>query len=235
MRCTARSTGRTERDVEQDIYALAKQAFGVKKHWHKRIVRSGRNTVCILSEEPPVREIGDDDTVFLDLGPVFDEWEASVGRTYVMGSDPEKHRLCQDLPRIFDAVKRYLDDHQNVTGTELYALLSDPRKQRVGCSAARSPVIWWANSPTLAFQVTATSTESVRRTANRCAFLTDWGRRSTGSSRCIWSTAPERSAGFMSDFWCRRTPLRSSGRQSASAEAGEPQIRATGLLVSWAC
>jgi Xaa-Pro dipeptidase len=107
--------------VEQDIYALAKQAFGVKKHWHKRIVRSGRNTVCILSEEPPVREIGDDDTVFLDLGPVFDEWEAGVGRTYVMGSDPEKHRLCQDLPRIFDAVKQYLDDHQNVTGTELYA------------------------------------------------------------------------------------------------------------------
>ena len=55
------------------------------------------------------------------LGPVFDEWEADVGRTYVMGDDPEKHRLCQDLPRIFDALKDYFDAHQDVTGAELYA------------------------------------------------------------------------------------------------------------------
>jgi Xaa-Pro dipeptidase len=113
--------GRTESDVEQDIYALAEQKFGVKKHWHRRIVRSGPNTVCVFAEDPPVREIADDDTVFLDLGPVFDEWEADVGRTYVMGSDPEKHRLCQDLPRIFDAVKQYFDNHPDVTGAELYA------------------------------------------------------------------------------------------------------------------
>jgi Xaa-Pro dipeptidase len=93
----------------------------VKKHWHKRIVRSGPNTVCIFAENPPVREIAAGDTVFLDLGPVFDEWEADVGRTYVMGDDPVKRRLCQDLPRIFDALKQYFDDHRDVTGAELYA------------------------------------------------------------------------------------------------------------------
>ena len=93
----------------------------MKKHWHKRIVRSGPNTVCIFAENPPIREIADDDTVFLDLGPVFDEWEADVGRTYVMGDDPEKHRLCRDLPRIFDTLKQYFDDHRDVTGAELYA------------------------------------------------------------------------------------------------------------------
>ena len=113
--------GRSETDVDQDIYALAKRSFGVEKHWHKRIVRSGPNTVCIFAENPPVREIADDDTVFLDLGPVFDEWEADVGRTYVMGDDPVKHRLCQDLPRIFDAIKHYFDNHHDVTGAELYA------------------------------------------------------------------------------------------------------------------
>src|SRR6476469_4217542 len=91
--------GRTETEVDQDIYALAERSFGVTKHRHKRIVRSGPNTVRIFAENPPVREIADGDTVFLDLGPVFDEWEADVGRTYVMGDDPQKQRLCHDLPR----------------------------------------------------------------------------------------------------------------------------------------
>jgi Xaa-Pro aminopeptidase len=75
--------------VDQDIFALAEQSFGVRKHRHKRIVRSGPNTVCIFAENPPVRAIAEDDTVFLGLGPVFDEWEADVGRTYVMGGDPD--------------------------------------------------------------------------------------------------------------------------------------------------
>jgi Xaa-Pro dipeptidase len=113
--------GRTETEVDHDIFTLAERSFGVKKHWHKRIVRSGPNTVCIFAENPPVREIAKDDTVFLDLGPVFDEWEADVGRTYVMGDDPDKHRLCQDLPRTFDALKQYFDTHHDVTGAEIYS------------------------------------------------------------------------------------------------------------------
>ena len=115
------AAGRSEQDVERDIHALARESFGVTKHWHKRIVRSGPNTVCIFADDPPVRRIADDDTVFLDLGPVFDEWEADVGRTYVVGSDPEKHRLCADLPRIFDALQACFEANRDVTGAELYA------------------------------------------------------------------------------------------------------------------
>ena len=44
--------GRTETEVDQDIYALAERSFGVKQHWHKRIVRSGPNTVRIFAENP---------------------------------------------------------------------------------------------------------------------------------------------------------------------------------------
>jgi Xaa-Pro dipeptidase len=113
--------GRTERAVEKDIYALAEQSFGVIKHWHKRIVRSGINTLRVAADDPPVLEIAEDDTVFLDLGPVFDEWEADVGRTYALGADPLKHRLCADLEPIFEDIKRYFDDHADVTGAELYA------------------------------------------------------------------------------------------------------------------
>jgi Xaa-Pro dipeptidase len=76
--------GRSETEVDRDIFTLAEAEFGVKQHWHKRIVRAGPNTVCIFAENPPVRVITDDDTVFLDLGPVFGEREADVGQTYVM-------------------------------------------------------------------------------------------------------------------------------------------------------
>jgi Xaa-Pro dipeptidase len=112
--------GRSEKMVERDIFALAEQSFGVKQHWHKRIVRSGINTLRIASDDPPVRDIGEDDTVFLDLGPVFETWEADVGRTYAIGSDPEKHRLCIDLAVIFDELKEYFDTHPDTTGAELY-------------------------------------------------------------------------------------------------------------------
>src|ERR1700728_3931844 len=75
-------SGRSERMVERDIFALAEQSFGVKQHWHKRIVRSGINTLRIAAQDPSVLEIGADDTVFLDLGSVFGDWGANVGRTY---------------------------------------------------------------------------------------------------------------------------------------------------------
>jgi Xaa-Pro aminopeptidase len=117
--------GRTEDDVERDIYALAERSFGVKQHWHKRIVRSGTNTLRIASEDPPVLEIAMDDTVFLDRGPVFGEWEADVGRTYVMGGDAGKHRMCADLPRIFDELKHRFDTNEDVTGAELYSFAQD--------------------------------------------------------------------------------------------------------------
>jgi Xaa-Pro aminopeptidase len=112
--------GRSEHAVERDIFTMAQERFGVRQHWHKRIVRSGPNTLCIAADDPPVREIGPDDTVFLDLGPVFEAWEADVGRTYAIGPNPEKHRLCRDLSTIFDRLKQHFDSNLNVTGAELY-------------------------------------------------------------------------------------------------------------------
>ena len=61
--------GRTEREIEQEIYAIALQQFGVEKHWHKRIVRAGANTLTIAADNPPVRNIESNDIVYVDLGP----------------------------------------------------------------------------------------------------------------------------------------------------------------------
>jgi Xaa-Pro aminopeptidase len=114
--------GRTERAVTADIYALAEREFGVKQHWHKRIVRAGPNTVTTYYDEPIDRVIAEDDTVYLDFGPVFADWEADLGRSYALGKDPEKHRLVSDLERIFGIVQKQYWARPEMTGAELYDL-----------------------------------------------------------------------------------------------------------------
>ncbi len=54
--------------------------------WHKRIARAGRNTPLPYKENPPDFQIQDDDIVFFDFGPVFEEWEADFGRTFILNS-----------------------------------------------------------------------------------------------------------------------------------------------------
>ncbi len=117
--------GRSECEIDADIYALAERDFGVKVHWHKRVVRAGTNTICTFHDDPPVRTIAPDDIVYLDLGPVFSEWEADIGRSYTLGTDPEKKRLVADLPRIFEIVKAHYEASPDITGAELYAFAQE--------------------------------------------------------------------------------------------------------------
>jgi Xaa-Pro aminopeptidase len=112
--------GRSEREVEDDIGALARARFGIERHWHRRIVRAGSNTLTTANEYPPLRVIAPDDTVYVDLGPVFEEWEADIGRTYVLGGDPAKNKLVADLPRVFERVQSHYNDAAEITGAELY-------------------------------------------------------------------------------------------------------------------
>ena len=106
------AAGHTELEIERDIFAIASRDFGVTENWHDRIVRAGTNTLLVAGEVATAdREIGADDIVFLDLGPVFGAWEADVGRSYAIGEDPAKHALCADLPVVFDALRaRFMAD-----------------------------------------------------------------------------------------------------------------------------
>src|ERR1700680_3300721 len=110
-----------ESRLNQDIYDLAKKMFGISTYWHKRIVRAGRNTLAPYDENPPDLTVGEDDIVFLDLGPVFEEWEADFGRTYVVGDDPLKHKLRRDIEEAFASGKQYFHEHPEITAAELYA------------------------------------------------------------------------------------------------------------------
>lgn len=112
--------GRLESELSEDIYNLAAERFGVRRHWHKRIVRAGANTMLGYSAESPERRIEADDVVFLDLGPVFDSWEADFGRTYALGSDPAKHRLVSDIGAAFRKGKELYEQTPGLTCGELY-------------------------------------------------------------------------------------------------------------------
>jgi Xaa-Pro dipeptidase len=112
--------GVRESQINQEVYELAEQRFGVRKYWHKRIVRSGANTLLPYAEDPPDLTVGEDDILFLDLGPVFAEWEADFGRTYVIGNDPMKCKLRDDTARAFADGKAYFQSKPHITAAELY-------------------------------------------------------------------------------------------------------------------
>lgn len=113
--------GVREAALSTEIRDLAADLYGVSRHWHKRIVRSGPNTLHPYRENPPDRAIEADDIVFLDFGPIFAEWEADFGRTFVLGDDPVKHRLRGDLARVFAAGKEFFHAQPDITGEALFA------------------------------------------------------------------------------------------------------------------
>jgi Xaa-Pro dipeptidase len=112
--------GITEKDLNAEIYALAKEMFGTTTYWHKRIVRAGKNTLLPYAENPPDLTLGEDDILFLDLGPVFEQWEADFGRTFVLGSDPRKHKMQQDVGLAFAQGKRHFEESPDITSAELF-------------------------------------------------------------------------------------------------------------------
>lgn len=113
--------GRSDKQISDAVRDLGAELFGTDKHWHKRVVRSGPNTLKPYRENPPDRTLTDDDIVFLDLGPIFAEWEADLGRTYVLGDDPVKHKLRDDLEPIWTAGRDHFEANPEITGAELYA------------------------------------------------------------------------------------------------------------------
>jgi Xaa-Pro dipeptidase len=112
--------GKLESELSTDIHNLARDRFGLRRHWHKRIARAGENTMLGYYDEPEDRRIAQDDVVYLDFGPVFEAWEADFGRTYVVGPDPLKHRLVEDIEAAFARGKELYRRTPSLSTGELY-------------------------------------------------------------------------------------------------------------------
>ncbi|MGY8782444.1 MAG: M24 family metallopeptidase [Fidelibacterota bacterium] len=116
---------KSESGLSKEIYNLAFQMFGIKEYWHKRIVRTGVNTVHPYKENPENLIIKTDDILFFDFGPVFDQWEADFGRTYVIGDDPIKIKMVKDIEECWFLAKAHYDLNLTITGSELYRFVSE--------------------------------------------------------------------------------------------------------------
>ncbi len=116
---------KTERDLNNELYDLAFELYGIRKYWHKRIVRSGGNTLFPYRENPPDLILQNDDILFFDFGPVFEDWEADVGMTFVIGDDPIKWKLKNDVELAWKRGKDWYQEHSDCTGAELFAFTHD--------------------------------------------------------------------------------------------------------------
>jgi Xaa-Pro dipeptidase len=112
--------GKLESELSAEIHRLAQTKYGLRRHWHKRIARSGPNTLLTYHDEAPDRRITADDIVYLDFGPVFDEWEADFGRTFALGTDPFKHRLVGNLAAAFEQGKELYRCEPELSAGQLY-------------------------------------------------------------------------------------------------------------------
>ena len=111
---------KTEKEINTEIFNLASELFGIEKYWHKRIVRAGENTLKPYAENPPDLIVQEDDILFLDFGPIFEDWEADFGRTYILGNDPFKLKMKNDIEKAWYETKEWFDKQTALTGSEFF-------------------------------------------------------------------------------------------------------------------
>ena len=186
--------GKLESELSGEIFELARERFGVRRHWHKRIARAGSNTLLGYYEESTDRRIAADDVVFLDFGPVFDSWEADFGRTYALGTDPHKHRLVSDIGVAFRRGKELYENTPQLSAGELYDFVAGLAITRGGSSAPPRPATSSVTSRTSARRLSPRASRSAPAISSCCASPTRTAIPATGSWRSTSSTGRAKSA-----------------------------------------
>jgi Xaa-Pro aminopeptidase len=121
--------GKSEEQLNLEVCDLALKKFGIEKHWHKKIVRSGKNTLAIYPDNPPNRIVEKDDILFIDLGPIVEDYEADIGRTYVLGNDPQKIKLKRDVEEAWYEIKEWYQQQTVLKASELFQYVVEKAKE----------------------------------------------------------------------------------------------------------
>jgi Xaa-Pro aminopeptidase len=121
--------GKTEQQLCDEIVQIAKEDFGVDTHWGKKIVRTGVNTLTPYIGNAPNLVIQEDDILFFDFHPVFNGWEADLGRTYVLGNDLLKLKIKKDVEAAWHEANAWYFKQTNLTGAEYFNYVTDLTKR----------------------------------------------------------------------------------------------------------
>lgn len=121
--------GKSEKHLCDEIVQIAKDDFGIEDHWHKKIVRAGINTLQPFIANPSDLVIQKDDIVFFDFHPVFEGWEADLGRTYVLGNDPLKLKIKKDIEAAWQEANAWYFEQTKLTGAQYFNYVTDLTKR----------------------------------------------------------------------------------------------------------
>src|SRR5678816_3588896 len=117
--------GKSEKELSDEIVKIAKEDFGTEIHWGKKIVRTAINTLQPYSADPPNLIIQNGDILFFDFHPVFEGWEADLGRTYVLGNDPLKQQIKKDIETAWHEGNTWYFEQKKLTGAEFFNYATD--------------------------------------------------------------------------------------------------------------
>lgn len=111
--------GMTE-ERAKEIARSTLSELGMRRGWHHIIVRCGPNTTKdFMQRSEPGVVLGERDIFFVDIGPVYGDFEGDAGDTFVLGDDPLHLKAKHDVRQIWEIVRaRWLAEQ--ITGAELY-------------------------------------------------------------------------------------------------------------------
>ncbi|MEO6722263.1 MAG: M24 family metallopeptidase [Ferruginibacter sp.] len=113
-------SGKSEKELSDEIVKIAKEDFSIENYWSKKIVRTGINTLQPFMANPPDLVIREGDILFFDFHPIFEGWEADLGRTYILGNDPLKLKLKNDVEAAWHEANDWYFKQTNLTGAEYF-------------------------------------------------------------------------------------------------------------------
>jgi hypothetical protein len=118
--------------LEEDAVEMAKGIMTenqMLRGWHDVYVRFGSNTMKTFgAESDPGIVLGENDIMFIDIGPVFEKWEGDGGDSFVFGNDAEMAKCADDARRLFHIVRKKWES-EGSSGKELYEFASDEAKK----------------------------------------------------------------------------------------------------------
>ena len=122
-------SGKSEKQLCDEIVQIAREDFGMENHWGKKIVRTGVNTLQPYISDPPDLVIQDTDILFFDFHPIFEGWEADLGRTYVLGNDPVKQTIKKDIEMAWQEGNAWYFKQNKLTGAQFFNYAADLAKR----------------------------------------------------------------------------------------------------------
>lgn len=128
--------------TEEDGLEMARRALrahGFERDWVPPCLRFGINTLKRYGDpsEPGV-VLGRDDLWFVDVGPLWRGHESDFADSFVVGQDPDRHRLVRDLHGVFERTQAHWR-RSRATGAELYRF-----------AAAEAAALGWQLDPEMA-------------------------------------------------------------------------------------